>query len=190
MGLYMNVRRSIPGLMFALPLIMRPMIFLGFCLVPVLLLAQNEILSDTAVLHQQIREFAPLVTDRAAAIDKATEIDSIQAFAHDLEERSAHLLNEIQEAYPIDEELLLERDLINASQLDLEPDLAADHLRRSHAAQEQIDATMPGYFAALRKINELSRRIGSARRAERARQWNEELKEVELYGKESVEPDQ
>jgi hypothetical protein len=150
-------------------------------------IAQEQPAPDTLLLQQKVNEFAILLEAHTARIDRTAEIDSIHMLAAELQERSALLLEEVVRVHPLDSNLLFEVKLNEVPQFNMDPVLSLEYQRRAYLAQEQIDATMPPYYKALRKINEISTRMQSMRRPKKAQRSNQEIKEIDLFAREGQE---
>jgi hypothetical protein len=147
-------------------------------------IAQEQPAPDTLLLQQQVNEFAILLEAHTGRIDRTADIDSIHALASELQERSGVLLEEVVNVHPLDSNLLFEVKLNEVPQYNMDPMISLEYQQRAHAAQEKIDAAMPPYYKALRKINEIATRMQSMRRPEKAQRSNQEIKEIDLFARE------
>jgi hypothetical protein len=150
---------------------------------PGLSLAQEPSLALVQALEQRVDSFNTAVQHHAELLSTTTAIDTAAPLAQALLEGATQLLEQVEELFPPDPDLIFEMELqrnMSLSMLHTEPAVAAENQRRADQAQEQLYASMPPYYRGLKEVMALAQRLAGVKREQKVQRLGEELKEIDL----------
>jgi hypothetical protein len=142
--------------------------------------AQDPVQPDTTGLLDAVKAVAGSVQETTGTIAGINDIDSIQALAAQVNALSAEVVARVEQAHPHLKGRMLEATLPDAAHIDMDPVLATEVQRQAVMAEEQLLELMPAYYRGLLQVRDLSARLASVRRLEKAHRLNAELQAIPI----------
>lgn len=153
----------------------------GFLLFTLAAFAQPK--ADTAQTHRadmQARQFVHIVKAYTARINESENMDSIRLIAVSLRKQADSLISSVKRAYKINDDALAEADNYTSlanQYVNSNPSLATKYLGMAQQKRNQ-SGEPPDYFDALEHIQDITNRIATVKRKERAKKLELQLKDA------------